>query len=381
MFKQLFIRATDSGLLWLGQPSEANRRLFGDANIAMTTVPSSYEAICAIAAARSEGKPLPVVFVDSEIARRDRDCLVQTLRKVKDFDDAFLVLFGQQHKDDIAKSYDQIIASSSELLSGSDIVFVTSQQTLGKAIPEGMKETGRVLLLENNSTRRLIAQGLLKSLTIEHRILDDIPSSFDTSEYGVVLISHEMLDLPGAAKILQSPVRKVLMGAESREGFETISIPLREKELVKLFRASSAVADSASTALAQGASQSIPNGFAVNIDEIIARLGVSRDIVFMVLNTYLKDLDNQLRKLSDAIDSREPKAVKSVAHLIKGAGLNVGAHELSDFASSLEKQALAEFELEKISTATVTKAEQLFDAVQNIKQHLNEYVTEEATHG
>lgn len=347
----------------------------------MTTVPSSYEAICAIAAARSEGKPIPVVFVDSEIARRDRDCLVQTLRKVKDFDDAFLVLFGQQHKDDIAKSYDQIIASSSELLSGSDIVFVTSQQTLGKAIPEGMKETGRVLLLENNSTRRLIAQGLLKSLTIEHRILDDIPSSFDTSEYGVVLISHEMLDLPGAAKILQSPVRKVLMGAESREGFETIGIPLREKELVKLFRASSAVADSASTALAQGASQSIPNGFAVNIDEIIARLGVSRDIVFMVLNTYLKDLDNQLRKLSDAIDSREPKAVKSVAHLIKGAGLNVGAHELSDFASSLEKQALAEFELEKISTATVTKAEQLFDAVQNIKQHLNEYVTEEATHG
>ena len=381
MLKQLFARAADSGLLWLGQPSEAHRRLFSDAKVSLTSAPSSYEAICTIAAAHSEGKPLPVVFVDGEIARRDRDCLVQTLRKVKDFDEVYLVLFGQQRKDDIAKFYNQIIASNSDLLSGSDSVLVKSKQIHGKAIPEGIKQTGRVLLLENNSTRRLIAQGLLKSLAIEHEILDDIPHQWRDADFGVVLLSHEMLDLPGATQILQSPVRKVLMGGQPREGLETISIPLREKDLVKLLRGSSSIADIAPQPSEPVVAQSAAVGFEVNIDEIVARLGVSQDIVTLVLKTYLTDLDKQLRQLSDAIDARDPKLVKSAAHLIKGAGSTIGAHELSAFASELEKQAMAEFEQAAISSATVTKAEQLFDALQNIKKHLKEYFAKEAAHG
>lgn len=381
MLKQLFARAADTGLLWLGQPSEAHRRLFSDAKVALTAVPSSYEAICTIAVAHSEGKPLPAVFVDSEIARRDRDCLVQTLRKVEGFDDVYLVLFGQQRKDDIAKLYNQIIASNSELLSGSDTVLVKSKQVLGKAIPEGIKQSGRVLLLENNSTRRLIAQGLLRSLAIEHEIMDDIPNQWNGDQFGVVLLSHEMLDLPGAVQILQSPVRKVLMGGVPREGLETISVPLREKDLVKLLRGSSTVTDISPKTSAPTVAQAAPKSFEVNIEEIVARLGVSEDIVTLVLNTYLTDLDKQLRQLSDAIDSRDPKDVKSAAHLIKGAGSTVGAHELSSFASALEKQALAEFELATISAVTVTNAEQLFDALQDIKQHLKEYFSKEAANG
>lgn len=370
MLKQLFNRAKDSGLFWVGQPTESHRRLFSDAKIRLSTMPNSYETLCALEQLRLSGEMFPVVLVDAVVAQRDRDCLTRVIRQVEEFKELFVILLGNNNRPTNSQLYQQVISSNSELFAGSDVLLSDKTVKHVKSIPEGVSASGRVLLLENNSTRRLIAQGLLRSLNIDHVIMDDVPLSLDIASFGVVLISYEMLDLPGAIDLVEAFPRRVVMGGDASDVFENISIPLREKDLVTLLRRTQAPPNE-NVGQEDMPLPTVLKPFQIDVAEVKDRLGVSEDIVTLVISTYRSDLDKQLQQLRDAISSGLPSDMKSAAHLIKGAASTVGAHELSQFASLLEKQAFNVISDSKVSNEITDAAEKLFESLKTIQRHLN----------
>lgn len=379
MLKQFFLRASDSGLLWVGQPTDMHRQLLSNIQIRLTTMPSSFETLCALEQLRLAGEVLPVILVEAGVAQRDRDCLAKTIRQVDEFKELIVVLFGSSDRQVTNDLYQHVIVSNSDLVAGNNVLLQDKTVPHVKPIPDGLGKAGRVLLLENNSTRRLIAQGLLRSLNIDHVIMDDIPGSLDSSSYDMVFISHEMLDLPNARRILEPFARKVLMGGAPLEAFESISIPMREKDLVTLFQGKSQVKKEKRVEVPDTLPTEV-QPFVVNTDEVRARLGVSVDILKLVLTTYRADLDKQLQQIRDAIASRHPAHLKSAAHLIKGAASTVGAHELSQFASLLEQKAMDELPEASVSDGTLALSEKLYHALEAIKRDLN-MTSEEAEHG
>ena len=218
MFQQLLHRASHHGLIWLGVPTEYQRRMFSQGNISPSTMPNSYETICALESMRASGQELPVVVVDANIAKRDRHCLAKTMGYLDDFSDLELILFGDQPSVKNRNLYRHVISSNSSFISGLDVVLPNDESVNSE--PESDSASERVLLLENNSTRRLIAQGLLRSLSIEHDIMDDVPSFLDKDSYDVLLMSYEMLDLPGASELLKLANRAVIMGGEEQSDDE-----------------------------------------------------------------------------------------------------------------------------------------------------------------
>jgi len=371
MFQQLLHRASHHGLIWLGVPTEYQRRMFSQGNISPSTMPNSYETICALESMRASGQELPVVVVDANIAKRDRHCLAKTMDYLDDFSDLELILFGDQPSVKNRNLYRHVISSNSSFISGLDVVLPNDESVNSE--PESDSASERVLLLENNSTRRLIAQGLLRSLSIEHDIMDDVPSFLDKDSYDVLLMSYEMLDLPGASELLKLANRAVIMGGEEQSDFEYIGIPLREKDLLSLLLSKKTDLDDINQSKSDPNVFDLNDDFHINVTEIQSRLGVSDDIVTLVLNTYLTDLDQQLEKLQQAILSKTPKELKSIAHLIKGAASTVAVHELSQLAAALEKQVNSEIDSPQVSATSQELAEKLNSLLETVKVIFQQY--------
>ena len=211
MLEKLFSRASEGGLLWLGTPSESHRRLFSEANISLSTMPNSYEALCALETIRLEKHELPVVIVDAEVARRDHHCFAETISQATDYKELHTVLFGKSG--DSETLYSQVIFSTRELIKGSNVL-IDQQSLYGKSIPDGVHESGRVLVVEKNSTHRLIAKGLLSSLSVEHDIVEDIPNDIDINNYGVVFISQEQYQAPELKWLRAEPEKGEIFGVK-----------------------------------------------------------------------------------------------------------------------------------------------------------------------
>lgn len=382
MQKQIFSRAAEVGVIWLGVPAESHRRLFSDAKITLSTMHNSFEALYALESMRASGEKLPVILVDNCVAQRDRDCLAVTARQLPEFDDVYIVLFGETASNSRTTFYNDVISTTRELIKGSDVL-IAQQSLFGKAIPDGVNASGRVLLIESNSTRRIIAKGLFKSLSIDHEIISDLNHAEAVNDFGVVFIASDMVNHPDASRLISQAIRVVVMGDVTIEGYESTPAPLREKDIVMLLRSGISNTQSKSQQAINVDDEDDRNldGFTIDFEDIQTRLGVSDDIVQLVLATYLGDLDKQINSLNEAIDQAIPKSLKSVAHLIKGASSTMGVHELSAFAAKLEKQVANELDQPKVCLTSLDMAERLAKAIVSVKQALSVYLSKEPVSG
>ncbi|MEY3017026.1 MAG: hypothetical protein RL336_161 [Pseudomonadota bacterium] len=380
MLEKLFSRASEGGLLWLGTPSESHRRLFSDASIHLATMPNSFETLCALETIRQQKHALPVVIVDVEVANRDHHCLAETTSKVAEYSNLYTVLFG---KSEVSETlYSQVIYSTRELIKGSNVL-IEQQSVYGQSIPEGVNASGRVLVIEKSSTNRLIAKGLLSSLSVEHDIVETMPNYIDLNRYGVVFIAYEQYHVPDVQWLIDQPVRKVIMGGQPTEGLEHTSVPLREKELVSLLKRADVelkTLEQPGVGLAN-AQELLAGELCLDVASISSRLNLSEDIARLVLVTYRGDLDKQMTALNKAQVDENPVALKAVAHKIKGASLSVGAHEISAFAAILESRVAGVLHETTLSTAVKDSAQQLTELLAEIKRNLDEYFSQEGAHG
>jgi HPt (histidine-containing phosphotransfer) domain-containing protein len=60
------------------------------------------------------------------------------------------------------------------------------------------------------------------------------------------------------------------------------------------------------------------------------------DVVTEFIDLFLEDLPARLGQLKTAITNRDPKAVRSAAHALKGSGSSIGANRLASVCGELE---------------------------------------------
>jgi len=60
------------------------------------------------------------------------------------------------------------------------------------------------------------------------------------------------------------------------------------------------------------------------------------DLVTELIDVFLEDLPGRLAAVRSAVDLRDPKAIRSAAHALKGAAASIGAARLAAACATLE---------------------------------------------
>ena len=55
-----------------------------------------------------------------------------------------------------------------------------------------------------------------------------------------------------------------------------------------------------------------------------------------IFTSFLSDGAERLNKLQNALDGGDPELLRKIAHALKGASANIGAHHMADIAQQLE---------------------------------------------
>lgn len=72
--------------------------------------------------------------------------------------------------------------------------------------------------------------------------------------------------------------------------------------------------------------------------EALAELrDVMEDEFSILINTFLQDAQERLRKLSEAADGSDPASLRNIAHSFKGSCINIGAPALADCCFAAEQ--------------------------------------------
>lgn len=80
----------------------------------------------------------------------------------------------------------------------------------------------------------------------------------------------------------------------------------------------------------------------LEIEKIADDIGISVESYKKLCRTFLENSRKDLAELKNALDSEDRTAIRSRAHHVKGAALNIDLIELSELAKGLEKSAETE---------------------------------------
>ncbi len=382
MLKTLLADSYEKGLLWVGGHFDQLQSTLNTMFQTVHHVKSSFDALRHIEQCRLGKLPYPLVVIEQGVSAVDRDCLIRVLKKVPDLQQITVLALGSQTFDPTL-GYTANIKNTSELISGVNVI---SRKPSGTS-PEKQYEKSEslehadksVLLIENNSTRRLVAKGLLRSLKINHEVADHFELIPNPSEFDLCLIAAELLDFDGAKAFVGQCKQCIVMG-ENALNIPSISVPLREKDLVGLIAgpiSSKNPEIEKQTTQVDVPTDLQPINFEINLHEVALRLGGSDEIALLVIETFYKDLFNQIASVEDAIEGSNAENIKQVAHLVKGASSTIGAYDLSAFASKVEKLAFRDMEHEGVSEETMEGMCQLLEHLKRFDTVLAEIIAKE----
>lgn len=68
---------------------------------------------------------------------------------------------------------------------------------------------------------------------------------------------------------------------------------------------------------------------------------VMEDDFELLIDTFVQDSTERIRMLRSLVDSTESDLIRRAAHSFKGSSSNIGAPQLAEMCSALEKKALA----------------------------------------
>ncbi len=77
----------------------------------------------------------------------------------------------------------------------------------------------------------------------------------------------------------------------------------------------------------------------LEIEKIAEDIGISVEAYKKLCRTFLENSKKDLDNLKKALEAEDRQAVRTLAHHIKGAALNIDLLELSELAKGLEKSA------------------------------------------
>ena len=90
-----------------------------------------------------------------------------------------------------------------------------------------------------------------------------------------------------------------------------------------------------------------------NKNDAINQLGLDEEIVDMLLDNFFLTLDNDLKKIQDAIDSKNSENIVQAAHYLKGSCANLAMNDAVKILQEIEtkaKEGEVNFDLKKLNS-------------------------------
>jgi signal transduction histidine kinase/DNA-binding response OmpR family regulator len=366
-----------------------------------------------------------LVFVDVRMIEKNIEAFAHKFRKSPQFKNIKLVVMTTIYKrgdvdlfnDAGYDAYFPKPATTSDLFNALNVLskdFVSLKQSQKQSTTQTTKtiqwpEDVRLLLVDDNSTNQLVANGILDSLGLEADIANNGQEALDALQkaqeqgrpYSLIFMDCQMPVMDGYAatgaikagkagdKYKNTPV--VAMTANAMQGDKErcfaagmddyISKPIDpeilKNKLIK-YLLNGEVKYTQKTLLSQTEEKEQEKTATQELDQKIwdeqsalQRLGGSEVILKKILAVFLEELQTQLQELKMALDTEDKDSIRLHSHSIKGGAGNVSANKLQELAKSIE---LGVKDNQKEISVLQEEYKQLEKAAQELRDILEAYL-------
>jgi len=216
-------------------------------------------------------------------------------------------------------------------------------------------EPARILLAEDNIVNQRVAVGLL---TRRGHSVDVVNNGREAAEavarssYDVVLMDIQMPEMGGIEATHAIREREAGTGRHTRIVAMTAHAMAGDRERylaagmdAYLSKPVDRTSLLATVELQHGLADRVtledrrPLTAPIKLDELRHRLGDDSELMTDIIAIFLEDCPKQLAGIKLAVASRDPAAIRSTAHSLKGAADNLSAGPLAECAKALERMA------------------------------------------
>jgi signal transduction histidine kinase/DNA-binding response OmpR family regulator/HPt (histidine-containing phosphotransfer) domain-containing protein len=236
-----------------------------------------------------------------------------------------------------------------------------SKTAVETEVVEGGQQTGNlhILVAEDNSVNQEVAQQMLQkrgyTVTIASNGREAVKLVAESREFDLILMDIQMPEMDGfqataAIRELEKNgprrIPVIAMTAHAMKGDRErclesgmdgyVSKPVQSKLLYETIEAMMSMSLRAETSPMQ-LSRKPMGRMAVDIDEILERLGGNVGLLQSVVALFEEDCPRQMARIEDALRSGNTRELMSAAHTLKGSLLVLSADKASAAAQELER--------------------------------------------
>lgn len=335
-------------------------------------------ALLMLREARKNGHPFPLIVIDMQMPGMDGETLGELIQAEPGLAETRMVMLTSMgQRGDVQRlkkagfaayltkpvKHRELKDILSLVLSGrhSGPSAMATRHSLRELLPLPSVDGLRVLLVEDNPTNQLVAQGILRKLGIEADIVDDglkAVRATDSTRYDLVLMDVQMPRMDGIEATQRIRHRHpwlpiIAMTAHARDEDRKKCLAAGMNDFVskpisasQLHEAILNCRDHSAHALAageRGKETEPPEAETPVFDlgEMRQRLMEDTDFVRSVASGFIADIPLRLEEIRTLLASERFSEAACAAHSIKGAAANVSGKRLQEKAWLLEQAATA----------------------------------------
>ena len=330
--------------------------------------------------AAEQGEPFPVAIIAMQMPEMDGRTLGQRIRSDESLSSTKLIMLTSMGERGDASSFREIGFSAyltkpvkQSALYDCLLAVVNERPPTGKevrrdiitlhSLADDKRQRLRILLVDDNETNRLVAQGVLNKLgyaTVDVAVNGlEALTALEKTAYDLVLMDVQMPEMDGleatrairdaSTPVLNHAVPIIAMTAnvmkEDRERcFEVgmddyVPKPLNRKELAEAIgrRLPKTAQTETVEPVPVPSVAAAPAKAAFNKKDMLERMDNDEEIVSMIIKSFIKFIPQNFNELQEALEKKNAEAIERIGHTIKGASANVSAETMREVALQIEK--------------------------------------------
>ena len=330
--------------------------------------------------AAEQGEPFPVAIIAMQMPEMDGRTLGQRIRSDESLSSTKLIMLTSMGERGDASSFREIGFSAyltkpvkQSALYDCLLAVVNERPPTGKevrrdiitlhSLADDKRQRLRILLVDDNETNRLVAQGVLNKLgyaTVDVAVNGlEALTALEKTAYDLVLMDVQMPEMDGleatrairdaSTPVLNHAVPIIAMTAnvmkEDRErcleaGMDDyVPKPLNRKELAEAIgrRLPKTAQTETVEPVPVPSVAAAPAKAAFNKKDMLERMDNDEEIVSMIIKSFIKFIPQNFNELQEALEKKNAEAIERIGHTIKGASANVSAETMREVALQIEK--------------------------------------------
>ena len=291
--------------------------------------------------------------------------------------------------------YDALIVLSNDNESIYENNSILTKDKLNSFIPMEIQnaQDTKILLVEDNLTNQVVAQGVLEILGLTADIANNGQEALDilnssTQSYDLLLMDCQMPILDGfkttesirrgetgdiyksipiiamTANAMDGDKEKCLLSGMNDYVSKPIVLEVFKEVLIKWIKVPQ------TTAISPSQTELKPKSVSWDQENALSRLGGSQKMLLKIMELFIGDVRTQVKSLEQAIKQANKAEVELHAHSIKGSAANLSALKLQELAKSIEDGAQTK-DIQELKNEYISIEEEMQKVIEIFKDYLN----------